>query len=68
MMDEKQKYTLSTIIALAIASTLIVFGLAIMQYSKTAEEKIVPSIMLVLGTIIVIVEYIMFKILLLKRR
>lgn len=67
-MDEKQKYTLSTMIALAIATTLLIFGLAIKQGTTGDIENLISTIMLVLAAIIIIIEYIMFKVLLLKKR
>lgn len=66
-MDMKQKYTLSTVIALTLAFTLIVFALANMQgrYAREAE-LFVPKIMLVLAAIIIVIEYIFYKAYLLK--
>lgn len=66
-MDGKQKYTLSTVIAITLAFTLIVFALAKMQGRfATEEELFVPRIMLVLAGIIILIEYIFYKVWLLK--
>lgn len=66
-MDGKQKYTLSTVIALTLAFTLIVFALAKMQGRYASEaELFVPRIMLVLAGIIILIEYIFYKVWLLK--
>lgn len=66
-MDGKQKYTLSTVIAITLAFTLIVFALAKMQGRFATEaELFVPRIMLVLAGIIILIEYIFYKVWLLK--
>lgn len=66
-MDGKQKYTLSTVIALTLAFTLIVFSLAKMQGRYASEAKLfVPKIMLLLATVIIVIEYIFYKAWLLK--
>lgn len=66
-MDMKQKYTLSTVIAITLAFTLIVFALAKMQSRFATEaELFVPRIMLVLAGIIILIEYIFYKAWLLK--
>lgn len=66
-MDGKQKYTLSTVIAITLAFTLIVFALAKMQGRFATEaELFVPKIMLVLAAIIILIEYIFYKVWLLK--
>lgn len=66
-MNEKQKYMLTTVIAITAAFTLFVFAFAKMQGRFIGEvDMLVAKIMLAVGAIILLIEYIFYKIWLMK--